>query len=362
MLNLEDAQEVRLAARAISARLENLRPGARLKGYAVQRMIRAPGTPSTRPSAHELIVGATTDETFGPVILFGHGGTAVEAIGDRAVALPPLNILLARDLVARTKVSKLLAGYGDRAAADTDAVYLTLMKVSQLVVDHPEIVELDINPLIADEKGVVALDARARVQTAISSGPERLAIRPYPKELEECVEVRDRHVLIRAIRPEDAAQLAAFFERIEPGDLQLRYFQQQGARPVFDVGQYTQIDYHRQMALVAVAKGENGESEILGEVRAAIDPDNLRAELAIVVRSDWKGRGLGKRLANSMIRYWRGRGTHQMFGLVHSENAAMLGLARALGFEVDAVPGVQTVVVSLDLQPGKAPYPRVELF
>ena len=362
MLNLEDAQEVRLAARAISARLENLRPGARLKGYAVQRMIRAPGTPSTRPSAHELIVGATTDETFGPVILFGHGGTAVEAIGDRAVALPPLNILLARDLVARTKVSKLLAGYGDRAAADTDAVYLTLMKVSQLVVDHPEIVELDINPLIADEKGVVALDARARVQAAISSGSERLAIRPYPKELEECVEVRDRHVLIRAIRPEDAAQLAAFFERIEPGDLQLRYFQQQGARPVFDVGQYTQIDYHRQMALVAVAKGENGESEILGEVRAAIDPDNLRAELAIVVRSDWKGRGLGKRLGNSMIRYWRGRGTHQMFGLVHSENAAMLGLARALGFEVDAVPGVQTVVVSLDLQPGKAPYPRVELF
>lgn len=362
MLNLEDAQEVRLAARDISARLKTLRPGARLTGYVVQRMIRAPGTPSTRPSAHELIVGATTDETFGPVILFGHGGTAVEAIGDRAVALPPLNIVLARDLVARTKVSRLLAGYGDRAAADTDAVYMTLVKVSQLVIDHPEIVELDINPLIADEKGVAALDVRMRIQTAEKSGPERLAIRPYPKEIEEWVEVRDRRVLIRPIRPEDAAQLAAFFDRIKPEDLQLRYFQQQNTQPVFDVGRYTQIDYHRQMALVAIAKREDGEAEILGEVRAGIDPDNLRAELAIVVRSDWKGEGLGKLLGDTMIRYWRGRGTRQMFGLVHSDNEAMLRLARALGFEVDAVPGVQTVVVSLDLQPGEALHPRVELF
>jgi acetyltransferase len=294
--------------------------------------------------------------------LFGHGGTAVEAIGDRAVALPPLNIILARDLVARTKVSRLLAGYGDRAAADMDAVYVTLMQVSQLVNDHPEIVELEINPLIADERGVLALDARARIQKAEKSGSERLAIRPYPKEVEECVEVRDRRVLIRPIRPEDAAQLAAFFERIEPEDLQLRYFQQQNARPVFDVGRYTQIDYHRHMALVAVATSEGGGIEILGEVRAGIDPDNLRAELAIVVRSDWKGHGLGKLLGDRIVRYWRSRGTRQVFGLVHSDNEPMLRLARALGFEVDATPGVQTVVVSLDLQPGKAPLPRVELF
>ena len=116
------------------------------------------------------------------------------------------------------------------------------------------------------------------------------------------------------------------------------------------------------MALVAVAQSEGGEVEILGEARAEIDPDNLRAELAIVVRSNWKGQGLGKILVERMIRYWRGRGTGQLFGLVHSDNEPMLGLARALGFEVDAAPGMQTVVVSLDLQPGKAPLPRVELF
>ena len=294
--------------------------------------------------------------------MFGHGGSAVEVIGDRAVALPPLNMVLVRDLVSRTKVSRLLAGYGDRAAADTEAVHMTLIKVSHLVVEHPEIVELDINPLIADEKGVIALDARMRVQKAEKSGAERLAIRPYPKEVEEWVEVRDQQILMRPIRPEDSAQLAAFFRRINPEDQRLRYFQQRNAPPLSDVGRYTQIDYHREMAFVAIAKSESEKGEILGEVRAAVDPDNVRAEFAIVVRSDWKGRGLGKLLGDKMIRYWRGRETRQVFGLVHSENEPMLQLARSLGFEVDVAPGVQTVVVSIDLHPEKPPLPRVELF
>ena len=216
MLSLEDTDEVLAAARRIATHLEMLRPGARLAGYSVQKTIRPLGTPTTRPGAHELIVGVMSDETFGPVILFGHGGTAVEAIADRAVALPPLNTILARDLVARTKVSRLLAGHGDRAAADLDAVYMTLMKVSQLVIDHPEIVELDINPLIVDEKGVLALDARMSIQPAEKSGSERLAIRAYPQEIEEGAQVRGRRLLIRPIQPEDAPHLAAFFDRIEP--------------------------------------------------------------------------------------------------------------------------------------------------
>jgi acetyltransferase len=168
--------------------------------------------------------------------------------------------------------------------------------------------------------------------------------------------------LIRPIRPEDSAQLSAFFQRINPEDQRLRYFHQRNARPWSDVGRYTQIDYHREMAFVAIAKSESGKGEILGEVRAAIDPDNLRAELAIVVRSDWKGRGLGKLLGDKMIRYWRGRETREVFGLVHPENEAILQLARSLGFEVDIAPGVQTAVISLDLRPEKPPLPRVELF
>jgi acetyltransferase len=362
MLNLEDEQDVRLAARDIAMRLKNLRPGARLAGYVVQKMIRPPGTPSNRPGAHELIVGAATDDTFGPVVLFGHGGSAVEAISDRAVALPPLNMVLASDLISRTKVSRLLAGYDDRAPADLHAIQMTLIKVGQLIADQPEIVELDINPLIADEKGVMALDARMRIQKTQTRGASRLAIRPYPGELEHCAEVSGRRILVRPIRPEDAAQLATFFDGIEPDDLRLRYFRQQRSRPVSDVLRYTQIDYDREMALVAIAQNEGSEGEIVGDVRAGVDPENVRAELAIVVRSDWKGRGLGRVLTDRMIRYWRARGTRELFGLVDATNEPMLRLARRLGFEVDVAPNVQTVVVSLDLQPEKPPLARVELF
>jgi acetyltransferase len=362
MLNLEDAEEVRLAARDVAARLRTLRPGARLSGYVVQKMIRTPGTPHTRPGAHELIVGAVTDSTFGPVILFGHGGSAVEAIADRAVALPPLNVLLARDLISRTRVARLLAGYGDRAPAQMQAIEMTLVRVAQLIADHPEIGELDINPLMADDKGVMAIDARVRIEQAQTRGAARLAIRPYPKELEQWVEADGRRLLIRPIRPEDAAQLSAFFNRIEPGDLRLRSFRQSNARPVSDVLRYTQIDYDREMALVAVAGDQASQSEILGEVRAGADPENIRAELAIVVRSDWKGKGLGKLLTDCIIRHWRSRGTRELFGLVDAGNEPMLRLARRLGFTVDAPPDVQTAVISLDLQPDKPPLARVELF
>ena len=169
MLNLESAGELRIAAEAMLKRCAELRPGAKLTGFTVQKMIR-------RGNAHELIAGVTTDAVFGPVILFGQGGTAVEVIGDKAVALPPLNLALARDLVSRTRVAKLLAGYRERPAIDHDALYLALVKVSQLVADLPQVVELDINPLLADEKGILALDARIRVARIATAGTGRFAI------------------------------------------------------------------------------------------------------------------------------------------------------------------------------------------
>jgi acetyltransferase len=170
VLDLADARAVAAAAAAMRERVQRARPDATLAGFTVQSMI-------ARPRAHELIVGVTTDAVFGPVILFGAGGTSVEIVGDRAVGLPPLNAVLARDIVSRTRVAKMLAGYRDRPAADLAAIVRTLTQIADLAVDHPEIVELDVNPLLADENGVVALDARIVVAAAAQPGVDRLAIK-----------------------------------------------------------------------------------------------------------------------------------------------------------------------------------------
>lgn len=197
---------------AMQKRLHEMRPDASLHGFSVQTMAR-------RPHAHELIVGVSTDPVFGPVILFGQGGIAVEVTADRALALPPLNMVLARDVVSRTRVAKLLAGYRNRPPADIDAICRTLIQISNLIADIPEIVELDINPLLADENGVIALDARMRVAPASVTGPDRFAIRPYPEELEERISWQGKPLLLRPIKPEDGPQHMAFFKALDPEDV-----------------------------------------------------------------------------------------------------------------------------------------------
>ncbi len=345
-LGLETAEDVRRAARDIAGRLAKLRPAAKLAGFTVQRMIR-------RPGAHELIVGAASDPIFGPVILFGHGGTAVEVIGDRAVALPPLNLPLARELVSRTRVAKLLAGYRDRPAADLESVYLTLVQVSQMIADLPEIAELDINPLLADERGVIALDARIRVVRAASGGAERLAIRPYPKELEERIEAGGRSILLRPVRPEDGPKHHKFIETLDPEDSWLRFFHRVRDLPRSECARLTQIDYDREMAIVAEGAAAGGDWEYLGEVRIIADPDNSQAEIGIVVRSDLKGQGLGDRLLDNIIRYARSRGTGQLIGLVRADNARMLALARKYAFKLDRSADDGVVRITLDLAKGR---------
>lgn len=342
ILDLQSADAVRTAAEEIVARVQKLRPGAKLTGFTVQQMIR-------RPGAHELIVGAATDPIFGPVILFGHGGTAVEVIGDRAVALPPLNLPLARELVSRTRVARLLAGYRDRPAADLNAICLVLIQVSQMLADLPEIAELDINPLLADQRGAVALDARIRVAPAPSRGADRLAIRPYPNELEEPIEFDGRPILLRPIRPEDGPRHRQFLETLDPEDSRLRFFHLLRELPLSECARLTQIDYDREMAIIADGAGAAGDRQYLGEVRIVCDPDNVRAELGIVVRSDLKDKGLGERLLDKIIRYARGRGTAQLIAQVRADNARMLALATKLGFEIDRSPGDGIVHIALDL-------------
>ena len=330
------------AAEAILARARSRRPGARIEGLAVQRMIEHDG-------AHELIVGMATDATFGPVLLFGQGGTAVETIGDRAVALPPLNMALARELVGRTRVSRLLDDARGRRPVNREAVELTLVQLSQLASDLPEVVELDINPLLADARGVVALDARVRVEPAVAQGAARFAIRPYPKQLEETIQFGDRPVLLRPIRPEDRAKHEAFIARNTPADMHARFFRMVRQLPPSEMARFTQIDYEREMAFIAVGDSDQGEEETLGVARAHADPDNAEAEFAIIVRSDLKGRGLGAALLKKLIDYCRGRGTSRLVGEVFADNERMLKLARECGFHITGRhDGI--VEISLDLQ------------
>ncbi len=344
-LNIDDDHDLRARAKAMRKRVTALRPDAPIDGFTVQQMVR-------RPGAHELILGMTTDPLFGPVLLFGQGGTAVEIVADKAIALPPLNIHLARELMARTRISRLLHGYRDHPSADLSALEMSLIKVSQLVVDLPEIVELDINPLLADRQGVVALDARIRVSRTDLPGAARLAIRPYPKELEEIVFLSSgRKILLRPIRPEDEPAHQAFVGHLAPEDIYFRFFT---AAYTFDhvrLARFTQIDYDREMAFIATALNEQGVAETLGVIRAISDVDNVTAEFAIVVRSDLKGQGLGKLLMDKIIRYSRTHGTQRLVAEVLPQNTAMLELANQAGFRAEYRIEMGVTMLSLDLRP-----------
>jgi acetyltransferase len=342
-LDLESDEAVRGAARAMAERLAALRPGARLVGYSVQPMV-------PRAGHHELIAGCVNDTVFGPVILFGEGGTDVELIRDRALALPPLNLKLARDLVAQTRVARRLAGSRGRAPADLPALHLALVRLAQLVSDLPEVQELDANPLLAGADGVLALDARMRVERSERRGPDRLAIRPYPRELEETLTLAGgRRVLLRPIRPEDEPAHLAFFEKLAPDDVRFRFFGSVRRMPHSQLARYTQIDYDREMAFIATAADGPGGAETLGVVRAIADPDNARAEFAIIVRSDLKGQGLGHALLEKTIRYCRARGTRELVGQVLPDNLPMLDLAASLGFSRHWLPLDRAIEVRLPL-------------
>jgi acetyltransferase len=344
-LDLDDAAALRAAAMAMRQRVAQRRPDAVIAGFTVQAMIR-------RPQALELIVGANVDSLFGPVLLFGQGGTSVEVVADRALALPPLNAPLARALIRRTRVARLLAGWRDVPAADTAALVDVLTVVSQLLADEPRIAEIDINPLLADAQGVIALDARVRVSAAAPGGARNFAIRPYPSELVETIDWQGRSLTLRPIRPEDEAQHVSFLARLDPVDIRMRLFYSRRSIERSEVARMTQIDYEREMAFIATAPLGGGGEETLGVARALCDPDNQDAEFGIVVRSDLKGGGLGAVLMRKLIGHLRARGTRRLVATVLNENTRMLELARELGFELDALqPDPTTRRIHLPLAP-----------
>ncbi len=339
-LNLATEVAVRAAAAEILSRARAAKPDARIAGITVFPMI-------LRPKARELIVGVADDPTFGPVIVFGQGGTAVEVISDKSLALPPLDLDLARTLIARTRVSRILKAYRNVPAADERAVELLLVKLAQLVADFPEIREIDLNPVLADESGVIAVDARVSIAPVDKRrgvfGNPRFAIRPYPTELERHLRLRDgTAIFVRPVRPEDEPLYPPFFAAVTPGDLRLRFF-----APVKDfshafIARFTQIDYARAMAFIAI---DEASGEMLGVVRVHADANYETGEYAVLVRSDLKGRGLGWMLMQLIIDYARAEGLRTIHGQVLQENATMIEMCRDLGFQVASDPQEPSAVV-----------------
>jgi acetyltransferase len=346
VLNLTSPEAVRAAAAEIIARAKALRPEARISGVIVQAMV-------VRPKARELILGLADDPTFGTVIVFGHGGTAVEIINDKALALPPLDLQLAHDLIERTRVSRLLRAYRDVPAVKPDAVAIVLVKLAQMAADIPEIRELDINPLLADEAGVLAVDARVAVgQVArkfAGSGPANFAVRPYPSQWQRHLEVKDGwRIFVRPIRPEDEPLIHELLRHVTSQDLRLRFFAPMKEFTHEFIARLTQLDYARAMAFVAF---DEATDELLGVVRIHSDSIYENAEYAILLRSDLKGRGLGWALMQLIIEYAKSEGLKRISGQVLQENSAMLNMCRELGFAVKSDAADHTLCdVTLELR------------
>jgi acetyltransferase len=332
-LNLASASAVQQAAAEMLDHVRAARPGVRLSGVTVHPMI-------IRPLARELIAGVADDPTFGPVIVFGRGGKAVEVINDKALALPPLDLKLAQDLISRTRMSRVLKAYRDVPAADEAAVALVLVKLAQLVADVPEIREIDLNPLLSDHSGVIAVDARIAVaplaQARRFPGHPRFAIRPYPKEWERsCYLPNGTAVFVRPVRPEDERLYAAFFARVTAHDLRLRFFTQIKEFSHAFIARLTQLDYARAMAFVVI---DQASGDLLGVARLHANADYDRAEYAVLVRSDVKGQGLGWLLMQTLIEYSRREGLRRMEGQVLKENTTMVTMCRELGFTIVSDP------------------------
>jgi acetyltransferase len=330
------------AATAIARRVHEKLPGVVIEGFAVQPMI-------VRRQAQELIVGVHHDPIFGPVILVGTGGTAVEVVDDTAIALPPLDDVLAGDVIERTRMGRLLAGFRDRPPADRRAIIATLIGLSQMIVDFPAITAVDINPLLADADGAIALDARIEIDPAkvdeIGPNPA-LVIRPYPAGWDKDFSSNGLDFHIRPIKPADVALYPDFLARISPDDIRLRFLAPRKSFSANMLKRLTQLDYDRDIAFVALDK----DRALAAVGRLSSDPDRAVAEYALIVRTDLQGHGLGWMLLKHIVDYARSERIGRIEGFVLSENDRMLNMCREFGFAVShhpQQPGLRLVSLTL---------------
>jgi acetyltransferase len=328
-LNLSNAEAVRAAYHEIVESVRANRPNARLEGVVIEPMV-------AKANGRELMVGVTSDPVFGPVVTFGAGGVMVEALGDRSVALPPLNSFLVRSMIRQTRVARLLGQFRHLPPVDMGALESLLLRVSEMVCELPHIRELDINPLIADENGVIAADARIEVAYP-PAGAQRyahMAIHPYPTHLVSRWQLPEGiDVTIRPIRPEDAGIEQAFVRGLSEESKHFRFMSSLRELSPAMLARFTQIDYDREMALIAVLDLEGAETEI-GVVRYIINPDGETCEFALVVADEWQRKGVGQKLLVTLLDLAREKGLKTMLGDVLASNRPMLGLLTRLGFTV----------------------------
>jgi acetyltransferase len=346
-LDLRDEAAVRRAFETIQAKLaERGQPDA-FDGVTVQTMVRVKG--------HELIIGSSIDRQFGPVILFGAGGVLVEVFQDRALALPPLNRVLARRLMERTLIYQALRGVRGMQRVDLKELESLLVRFSQLVADFPEIAEIDINPLLAGAERIIALDARVLLTPPDLPEHEkpRLAIMPYPNQYIAPFRLDDgTELLVRPIRPEDEPLIVEFHEGHSEQTLRMRFFGLVRTLSRASLIRLCHLDYDRELALVAI-HSENRQPHIAGVSRYYLRPETGEAEFAVVIGDPWQRRGLGTHLMQRLISIARERGVKRLVGQVLAENDAMRRLVTRLGFHIEPTQDSSVVVAVLDLASGE---------
>ncbi|WP_338659011.1 bifunctional acetate--CoA ligase family protein/GNAT family N-acetyltransferase [Yersinia intermedia] len=340
MLYLRTAIEVQRAADDILDRVKRTYPQARIHGLLVQSM-------ANRAGAQELRIAVEQDAIFGPLIMLGEGGIEWHHETQAAVALPPLNMALARYLIIQAVKGGKIRSRGSLQPLDIPGLSRLLVQVSNLILDCPEISRLDIHPVLASGSEFTLLDVSMQLAPVNGDPQARLAIRPYPHELEQTVELKDgSQCLFRPILPEDEPLLKLFIDQVTKEDLYYRYFSEINEFSHDDLANMTQIDYDREMAFVAVRQKNDGP-EIIGVTRALSDPDNIDAEFAVLVRSDLKGLGLGSELLEKMIQYTRSHGLTRLTAVTMPNNRGMIGLAKKLGFSIDVQ--MEDGIVNLEL-------------
>lgn len=341
VLNLNGPEAVRQAFKRATVQAAAVHPEADVDGVSVQQMAGSGGL--------ELILGCKRDRDFGPVLLFGTGGILAEVFADRALALPPLNRLLARQLMVQTRAYRLLSGYRNLAPVDCVRIEEILIRLSQLAADFAEIEELDINPLLVGPDRSMALDARVLLSAPARPSPFHMVISPYPNHREARVTLKDDlSFFVRPIRPEDAPLLSALFQRLSPRSVYLRFFSPLKHLPHSMLARFTQIDYDREIALVAIR--EEAESELLLAVaRVTRGRNPQQGEFAVLVDDAWQGKGIGAELLLRCLRIAKEMGMERAVGLVLAENTQMLALGRKLGFAFRRTEDLQETELSIDL-------------
>ncbi|QFU22682.1 bifunctional acetate--CoA ligase family protein/GNAT family N-acetyltransferase [Shewanella eurypsychrophilus] len=328
MLNLNSEEEVSQAAEAITARVLSSHPDAQIEGLLVQKMALTAG-------AQEIRVAVINDPVFGPAILLGEGGSEWDPSADAVVALPPLNMTLARYMVIQALKTKKLKDRHLPLGLDMNALCVMLTQISHLIIDCPEIASLDLNPVLCAGENITLLDVNIQLHDEPVDNASRLAISPYPKELEQLATLKNgQRVMLRPILPEDEPKHLAFDNSLSDEDRYKRYFGVRSKMTHEEMAVLTQIDYAREMAFIATAKDNDGDDITLGAIRASIDPDNTEAEFAMAVRSDHQGQGLGRLLLEKLIAYYKDNDTELLTGFTMFENRSMANLAKRLGFSV----------------------------